>query len=116
MADADVVDTAVDLGADIEARDGQGRTPLLAAAMTANTETFTRLLHRGADVTACDAEGQSVDDLLDSSTGAGEIRHYLEELRSRPGESNGRSVGSRSCHEVDFDPSTTKAQGTGSAG
>lgn len=86
IADADLVDTALDLGADIESRDGHGRTPLLAAAITANTETFTRLVERGADVTARDADGQSVDDLLDASTGAGEIRHYLEQLRSHDAE------------------------------
>ncbi len=51
LDDAALVDTALDLGADIEARDGQGRTPLLAAAMSTNTETFTRLVQRGADVT-----------------------------------------------------------------
>lgn len=76
--DPDLIDTALDLGADIEARDGQDRTPLLAAAHTANPEMFTRLVERGADPAARDAEGQSVDDLLDSSAEADLIRRYLE--------------------------------------
>ena len=82
IADADLVDTALDVGADIDARDGRGRTPLLAAAITANSETFTRLVERGAVVSAHDAEGQSVGDLLDTSTGADKIRCYLERTRS----------------------------------
>jgi ankyrin repeat protein len=82
IADADLVDAALDLGADIEARDGQGRTPLLASAITANSETFTRLVERGADVSAQDVDGQSVEDLLESSTGADKIRRVLDQLRS----------------------------------
>jgi ankyrin repeat protein len=82
IADADLVDTALGVGADIEARDGQGRTPLLAAAFASNIGTFTRLVERGADVNAHDAKGQSVGDLLDTSTGADKIRYYLERTRS----------------------------------
>jgi hypothetical protein len=59
---------------------------LLAAAITANTETFTRLVERGADVTARDADGQSVADLVDAATGADGIGPYLEELRSHDAE------------------------------
>lgn len=77
IAEADLVDVAVDLGADIEARDASGRTPLLAAAHSANPETFIRLAERGADATARDRDGLSAEELLDESEEAGEIRVYL---------------------------------------
>jgi hypothetical protein len=43
-------------------------------------------VERGADVSARDAEGQSVDDLLDASADADEIRRHLEQLRSHDAE------------------------------
>lgn len=68
IAGASLVDTALDLNAAIEARDRLGRTPLLAAADTHNTETLTRLIERGADITARDARDQSLNDLLEASS------------------------------------------------
>ena len=53
-----------------------------ASAITANSETFTRLVERGADLSAQDADGQSVEVLLESSAGADKIRRVLEQLRS----------------------------------
>jgi ankyrin repeat protein len=87
IADAGLVDVALDLGADLEACDGAGRTPLLAAAVTANDETFVRLLERGADPLARDATGRSVVDLLDDSVEADEIRRHLALFEGRNDES-----------------------------
>jgi ankyrin repeat protein len=87
IADADLVDVALDLGANREARDGAGRTPLLAAAVTANDETFVRLLERGADPDARDSTGRSVSELLDDSAEADEIRRHLAVVEGRTDES-----------------------------
>ncbi len=98
VSDSSLTDTALDLGADIEARDWRGRTPLLSAADTANAGAFIRLVERGADVDARDTDGQSVHDLLDDSddadagagAGAEEIRNFLAAATSLEAE-NGPS-------------------------
>jgi ankyrin repeat protein len=87
IADADLVDVALDLGANREARDGAGRTPLLSAAVTGNDETFVRLLERGADPDARDSTGRSVSELLDDSAEADEIRRHLAVVEGRTDES-----------------------------
>jgi ankyrin repeat protein len=87
ISDADLVDVALDLGANREAHDGAGRTPLLSAAVTGNDETFLRLLERGADLDARDATGLSVSDLLDDSDEADEIRRHLALFEGRNDES-----------------------------
>ena len=47
----------LDSGANIEARDEEGTTPLMAAASKGQTETFTLLLERGAKINARDKRG-----------------------------------------------------------
>lgn len=87
IADADLVDTALGLGARIEARNQEGRTPLHAAAEAANDETFVRLVERGADLGARDGSGRSVEDLLGESTasaGSDRIREFVA-ARSQQG-------------------------------
>lgn len=44
-------------GAETEARDGNGRTPLIVAAFASHDDAFTALVNGGADVTAQDAVG-----------------------------------------------------------
>ena len=82
ISDASMVDVALEAGADIEARDRFGRTPLLAAASTPNAETFERLMERGADLHARDDDGSTVADLLDDTDEADEIRELLDGRRS----------------------------------
>ncbi len=82
IADAGMVDFALDAGAAIEARDGEGRTPLLAAAAGSNVETFLRLAERGADLDARDASSRSVDQVLDNTAEADEIRAFVERIRA----------------------------------
>lgn len=74
LADATLVDAALDAGAPIDARDDRGRTPLLAAAEAANDTTFLRLAERGADIGARDHAGRSATDLLAPGPEADAIR------------------------------------------
>lgn len=73
----EMLDTALEFGGKVEARDRNGRTPLLAAAFSRNPETFARLLERGADASARDASGSGIEDLLDDSAPSEEIRALL---------------------------------------
>ncbi|MEI2704342.1 MAG: ankyrin repeat domain-containing protein [Ilumatobacteraceae bacterium] len=82
--DVDLIDLLLELGADIEALDGSGRTPLLSAAHSGNAPSFARLLERGANPAATDSRGRSAQDLIDDrDLEAGEIRELI--VRSRPG-------------------------------
>ncbi len=53
--DADAVRQAIEEGATLEARDGQGRTALLLATHGNNVEAARELIEAGADVNAKDA-------------------------------------------------------------
>lgn len=65
--DAPMIDLALDAGADIEARDCFGRTPLNVAANTPNLGTFARLVERGADLDARGADGETFEAYLDAA-------------------------------------------------
>lgn len=54
------VDLLLDLGADIEAQDYQGDTPLQAAAKSHKPEAVTALIRRGANVDATSRQGHTV--------------------------------------------------------
>ena len=54
-ADADAVRQAIEDGATLEARDGQGRTALLLATHGNNVDAARELIEAGADVNAKDA-------------------------------------------------------------
>lgn len=62
--------TLLDLGANVNARDKHGKTPLLHALASSdgitvhNTENIKLLLQRGADVKACTVDGESVESAL----------------------------------------------------
>ncbi|HOJ00912.1 MAG TPA: ankyrin repeat domain-containing protein [Anaerolineaceae bacterium] len=51
---ADIIRLLIDHGADVNVRDGNGKTPLHCAAVTANLENMRALLENGADVNAAD--------------------------------------------------------------
>ena len=51
------VRAALDRGADVNARDAGGNTPLLRATVYSDTATMRLLLNRGADVNAANIEG-----------------------------------------------------------
>ena len=64
-ADAATVQAAIDAGADLEARDEYGRTPLLIAARSnENAEVVQLLLDAGADATATNENGENAWDLI----------------------------------------------------
>ena len=89
-AGPELVGEAVRCGAEIEALDNAGLTPLLVAASRASVEIFARLAAFGANRDATDRWGNSVRDLLEESGEASEaatIRRLLWEAE----------------HQVDFD-------------
>ena len=53
---ADVVQVLIDAGADIETKDGLGRSPLHVASFSGELTTMTKLVEAGADVRATDSE------------------------------------------------------------
>ena len=53
------IDLLLEKGADLEAKDGDGRTPLLVAVRRTNLNTIKYLLERGADLEAKDSRGQT---------------------------------------------------------
>jgi ankyrin repeat protein len=57
--DAAAARSALDQGADINARNLSGRTPLMMAAVTRNLELVKTLLARKADVNATDSTGMT---------------------------------------------------------
>jgi uncharacterized protein len=58
--DADLVDRLVAAGADVNARNDYGATPLSQAAVVGNVRVIKRLLSAGADVESANADGQTV--------------------------------------------------------
>lgn len=60
IAGTDVVDILLSYGADINARDKSGSTPLLSAAMTMDYQMVFHLLERGADYKSKDNNGNDL--------------------------------------------------------
>ncbi|GFN86071.1 ankyrin repeat protein [Plakobranchus ocellatus] len=57
--DAEIASLLIQAGADLEARNGLGRTPLLSAACKEHTDVINVLKNYGAEVAAVDNEGNS---------------------------------------------------------
>lgn len=57
--DIPVIKALLDAGADVNTRDAQGMTALMAAAYTSQADTIRYLLSRGADLHTRDAEGNT---------------------------------------------------------
>ena len=53
----DIVKTLIKIGADIEAKNSEGNTPLHFAAQSGNTEVIMALLAAGADINATNQDG-----------------------------------------------------------
>ena len=66
--DADMVDRLVSAGADVNARNDYGATPLSQAAVVGNVRVLKRLLGAGADVESANADGQTALMVLSRSS------------------------------------------------
>lgn len=73
------IETLIDFGADLEARDSQQRTPLILSADAGNTQSVRALLKKMANVQAVDAESSSA---LHKSCHKGHV-DVVEELVAR---------------------------------
>ncbi|GFN79748.1 ankyrin [Plakobranchus ocellatus] len=59
VRDAEITNLLIQAGANLEARDDDGQTPLLAAAYTGEADVINVLLKSGADMKATDNDGNS---------------------------------------------------------
>ena len=75
---AAMVEDLVRAGANVNAADSDGNTPLLRAVESGNPEVVSLLLSAGADVHACDSEGDSL--LASAVLAAGPKRWPLERM------------------------------------
>ena len=60
IGDTDAIQTLLKSGADIELRDGAGRTPLIVAAFASNDETIEILANAGADLNALESRAYDI--------------------------------------------------------
>jgi formylglycine-generating enzyme required for sulfatase activity len=72
-------DPLIENGAELEAKDDQGLTPLLIAAEQERICTFLVLLDYGADIEAVDSSGRNVFDLV-QETGDASLKNLLARL------------------------------------
>ena len=77
FGDAEIVDTILTAGANVDARDDQGRTALFLADV--GSETFARLLAAGADINAVDHDGNTI--LMTKVSQAASVTEVEELLR-----------------------------------
>ena len=85
-ADAATVQAAIDAGANLEARNEYGWTPLMAAAAyNENAAVVQALLDAGADATATNEDGESAWDLIQENEALEGSPAYwaLNDLRSQ---------------------------------
>ena len=85
-ADAATVKAAIDAGADLEARDEDGWTPLMQAAVrNENAAVVQLLLDAGADATATNEDGETAWDLIQENEAPEGSPAYwaLNDLRSQ---------------------------------
>lgn len=83
----------LDAGADIEAVDNNGWTPLMDAAYFGNVTTVKLLTDRGANLDACDTDGKSIMDWARDSPRFAEIKAALEEVAEERGHVNPLAMG-----------------------
>lgn len=69
----------VERGADLSARDAEGRTPYLLAASLGDAATMRLLAERGADKNAVDAEGRTAFDLALAGRRGYALRQLIDE-------------------------------------
>ena len=86
--DAQAVRNLIDNGADVNARDGEGNTPLILASFYASPECVALLLEKGADVNAANKAG--VTALIRAATSHEKTRLLVGSRREGPG-AHGRS-------------------------
>ena len=89
---ADVVQVLIDAGADIEVRDNDGCSPLLAASSTGELVSLKKLVEAGAGVRAVDTEARTCLHLAASSRHTETVRYLvgLPEMDVNHVDTNGR--------------------------
>ena len=91
FGDAEIIQTLIDAGCEVDARDDQGRTALFFAPV--GSDIFSRLLAAGADVKAKDRDGNTIlIRKVSESASLAEVEELLRlgidsEVRNESGES-----------------------------
>ena len=95
----DAIQTALKIGANIEARDGKGNTPLMFASHLANLESIDTLIAAGADLRAKNYKNETVLHVIDKNTEEGAFYSgvHMEDLVTKLAE-KGADVNAEDIH------------------
>ena len=88
-ADAPAVRKLIDSGADVNARDAEGNTPLILASFYASPKCVALLLEKGADPNICSKDGASP---LHAALASGN-KSIADRIRASGGRDLGKVVG-----------------------
>ncbi len=79
----DMVEMLVGQGADVNKGKSNGFTPLMYAVLSRNWEACEILLHKNANVEACNRNGETAGQIAEKEGTEGEFSVVLERARSR---------------------------------
>ena len=81
FGDTKMVELFLENGADVNAKDNDGKTALMGAAVNGHTQTVQLLLEKGADVNAKRNDGRTAYDLAKND----EIKNILKQYGGKSG-------------------------------
>ena len=99
--DWQVLETLVRAGADVNAKDNDGWTPLIMATVRDSTGNFGDLFYHGADINARDVSGRNALAYVGYPRAAHTAERLLREgLRMTAADREAAIAGSEECHRL----------------